>query len=277
MDFKDKVDDCGFHIEKKGAFCAPRHIVDKLKDFVVNFHLATNASEKTVMETLKEKYDCNSEACILQQSEIKNFIDPHTVERALKENFKPTGPRESSAWLSNFDIDDVLKQIQLKYGDKHFLHLPFQMRDFEKTGSELARLDWPARYKEGYRTFGTVMNTDESSGNGQHWFAIFGDFSDGTSPFTIEYFNSSGELPLDEVSLWMKRVKHEWAATMQKNIKDIMVTRIVNQSDNHSCGPYSLYYIISRLDGTPYSYFRNNRVGDKAMHLFRKYLFRRED
>jgi hypothetical protein len=54
----------------------------------------------------------------------------------MKEYFKPEGPRDSTKWFSNTDIDSVLAQIQKKYIDKHFLHVPYQMIDFEKIQSE---------------------------------------------------------------------------------------------------------------------------------------------
>ena len=63
--------------------------------------------------------------------------------------------------------------------------------------------------------------------------------------------------------------------TLNKKVNDIIVTKIVNQVDNHSCGSYSLYYIISRLDGIPYKHFSNIKIGDETMHKFRKeHLFR---
>jgi hypothetical protein len=279
MDFKNEIEnECGFHVQKIGEFCSPADVVDKLKDYVVNFSdsklIQSTTNNKTILETLKSKYNCDSESCVLNQYDIKRYMNPELVESVLKDNFKPVGPKLSKEWLSNFDIDDVLKQIQKKYIDKHFLHIPFQMRDFEKTNSDLARLDWQAEYNKGYRTFGTVMNTDYSSGKGIHWFAIFGEFLDSSNIFTIEYFNSSGELPLPEVTSWMKRTKH--ALTMNKEVKDIVATRLINQEDSSSCGVYSLFYIISRLDGIPLEWFKKNRIKDETMYEFRKYLFRED-
>lgn len=288
MEFKNELDnDCALHIKKEGAFCSPINIVDKLADFVTAFnnkphhagnelHLHSDSNpdttNKTILDTLKKKYNCSNETCILNQSEVKQHIDPVLIDKVLKENFKPVGPRMTRDWLSNFDIDDVLRQVQKKYEDKHFLHIPFQMRDFQKTNSELAQLDWDKEYKNGYRTFGTVMNTDTSTGNGIHWFALFGDFLDDSKVFTIEYFNSSGELPLPEVDLWMKKTKH--SLNFDKDVKDVVATRIQNQHSDTECGIYSLYYIISRLDGIPLEWFKNNRIKDERMYLFRKYLYR---
>lgn len=297
MEFKhDITNSCAFHVENKNAVCSPVHVVEKLKDFInkttptkkfgddaagraniLNEGHNKDGGDENVIEILKKKYKCNSEACVLKQPDISTYVNPGIVEDTLRHNFKPSGPRQTKEWLSNFDIDDVLRQIQKKYANKHFLHIPFQMRDFEKTGGELSRLNWIKKYELGFRTFGTVVNTDYSHGNGIHWFALFGDFLDDSDTFTIEYFNSSGELPLDEIMVWMKRLKHECANYFTKPVKDVIVTRLVNQRDDNSCGPYSLYYIISRLDDVPFKYFKNNRIGDRNMQLFRQYIFRDEN
>lgn len=271
MEFKNDLDNnCGFHVEKKGEFCSPSEIVDKLSELaeVKNSAVKNPKDEKTILENLKKKYACSDEICILKKADIPNALE------IINENFKPEGPANTFEWLSNIDIDKVLTQIEKKYINKKFLHIPYQMIDFEKTKSILGELDWPAKYNEGYRTFGTVVNTDTSQGRGIHWFAIFGSFQDSDKEFTIEYFNSSGEPPYDEIMLWMKKSKHKWQYAFEKPIKDIIVTRIVNQIGDNQCGVYSLYYIISRLNDTKYMYFKHNKIGDKTMDLFRKYLFR---
>ncbi len=274
MEFKSELDsECAFHVQKTDGFCAPVQIVNKLKTFVASKEYSNAENKHTsALDVLKAKYDCNSETCVLSQYDVKRYVNPDDIDKALKENFKPIGPARSTEWLSNFDIDDVLAQVERKYDDKNFLHIPFQMRDFEKTNSELARLDWQSKYNEGYRTFGTVINTDYSSGKGIHWFCLFGDFLDSSDKFTIEYFNSSGELPLPEISEWMKRTKY--SLNFPKEVKDVIVTRIENQSNSHACGVYSLYYIISRLDGVPWEWFKKNKVGDERMKYCRQYLFR---
>lgn len=272
MDFKADIgNDCAFHIENKGPFCAPEEVVDKLKEKF------DEKEDDELLDKLKDKFQCETEICILEHPEVKNEIGHEEVSALIETSFKPEGPRETTAWLSNIEIDAVLDQMEKKYSDKKFLHIPFQMIDFEQTGSELARLDWPKKYEEGYRCFGAVLNTDTSKGRGIHWFSIFCSCLDSDEKFTIEYFNSSGSLPMHQVANWMKRVKHEWQPYFKndKRIEDITVTRLVNQEDDFSCGSYSLYYIISRLDGTPYEYFKHNKIGDDNMLEFRKYLFRR--
>lgn len=272
MEFKqDITNECGFHIKKKGVFCAPPDVVDKIKVLA-----DVNATDKTVLETLKNKFNCDTEICILNTSEVKTILGPETILKVIDTFYKPSGPRDNNRWFSNSDIDNVLDQISKKYDTKHFLHINFQMIDFEKTGSALTKLDWPKKYDEGFRSFGTVFNTDVSTGGGKHWFCIYASFEDVDEEFTLEYFNSSGELPMNQISMWMKRVKHEWQPHFTKTIREVVVTRIVNQQDEWNCGSYSLYYIISRLDGVPYTYFKTHAIGDSNMQEFRQYLFRKD-
>jgi hypothetical protein len=264
MDFKHEIsNECGHHIEKNGDSCLPNEIHEKIEESLDSIYI------------IKEKYNCDTEVCALNQPEVKKILGESIVDDIIENHFKPLGPRDNTNWFSNDDIDSVLSQISLKYKDKHFLHIPFQMRDFQTTNTELAKLHLPKKYKEGYRTFGTVFNTDTSRGSGEHWFAVFGCFEDASDEFTIEHFDSSGNLPSDEVQSWMKKVKYDWQPHFDKPIKDVVTTRLINQQDNWNCGSYSLYYIISRLDGTPYQYFKNNKIGDHNMQEFRKFLFRK--
>jgi hypothetical protein len=278
MQFEHEINnECAFDIKSNNGICSPKPIINKLQEFVVNFNMSKpNISPQDTIKLLKKKYDCKTESCVINNYNIKNFISPDAVNKVLENNFKPKGPRNTFDWLSNHDIDDVLDQIEKKYTDKYFYHIDFQMRDFEKTNSELSNFNFKEKFDQGYRTFGTVVNTDYSDGNGIHWFAIFGDFLDNNKCYTIEYFNSSGEPPLDEINIWMKKIKHKWNEIFDKPVNDIIVTKLQHQNDNHSCGAYSLYYIISRLDGISYKYFRENHVPDEIMHKFRKYLFRDE-
>jgi hypothetical protein len=271
MEFKQDIEnDCGFHVVKKDEFCSPDTVVDKFKQL-----MQLEPSSTNILADLKKKYNCDNEICILNTGDAKTLIGHENVTKVINSYFKPTGPRDNNKWFSNTDIDSVLSQISKKYTDKHFYHVPFQMIDFEKTGGALAKLNWPEKYDAGYRCFGTVFNTDFSTGGGKHWFAIYCSFQDVDKEFTLEYFNSSGELPMNQINMWMKRVKHEWQPHFKKSINDTVVTRIVNQQDEWNCGSYSLYYIISRLDGVPYSHFKTHAIGDDNMQEFRQYLFRK--
>ncbi len=293
MEFKDQINnECGFHVS--GDICIDGETLRKLERLVIDEEpvtgiISTNSDGEPTYHTepatsppemivnkLKRKYNCDSELCVLGRREIETILTPAEIRSIMHNRFKPVGPRDTTDWLSNEDIDSVLHQIHNKYmdTDNQFFHIPFQMRDFAKTRTELATLNFPQEYRKKYRTFGTVVNTDYSDGKGIHWFALFGDFR--TKPYTIEYFNSSGESPLDEILMWMNDAAADWTQELKTPVKTVIASTLVHQRDNHSCGPYSLYYIISRLEGVPSSEFGRVRIKDNTMHLFRKYLFRKK-
>lgn len=277
MDFKHEIgNDCAFDSDKtKDEFCSPYIVINKIKELTNTKGLPDKEAKSQALV----KYNCTTEICVLKHPEVRQTIGS-SVDTLIEEGFKPEGPRDNTQWFSNTNIDDILAQNQKKYTERHFLHIPFQMIDFEdeKVNSELARLDWPAKYKEGYRTFGTVFNTDNSRGRGKHWFAMYGSFEDADAAagtYTLEYFNSAGDKIIPSIREWMERTVAKWLPNFAPTpIIAVNATEIENQKDNHSCGSYSLYYIISRLSGVPYQDFENLKIGDKNMHEFRKYLFR---
>lgn len=265
--------ECAFHVETiNNSICMETDIVKELQTFAKNVKKLKMSNEKDTIEELKNIYDCKSESCLLTKDEIIEAIGYNKVTEQLKERFKPEGPLDKNTWFSNINIDDVLTQIEKKYQHKKFKHIPFQMRDFQEIGGKLAVTDFVKEYQNGIRCFGVVFNDDKSTGGGSHWTAMFGDFSE--EPFTIEHFNSSGAGPKNEMREWMIKTKHKLEKELNKKVEVKEVSKIQHQTDNSSCGPYSLYYIISRLEGVPFITFEKKRIPDSVMWEFRKVLFR---
>ena len=256
--------ECAFHISSD--LCTPIEILKQAAPDI------NESDPNTILEHLKQKTDCTSEFCVIKSKKVKTQLGRDLVDKVLNNYFKVEGPKsDPEKWLSNDDIDKTLLLWKRLPQGKSFYHIPFQMRDFQEKGTELANLDFVKEYESGYRTFACVPNTDWSSGNGQHWFAMFFDFR--SEPYTLEYFNSSGECPLREFNKWMIESEQRLQNEFRKKVKRIVVTRIQNQYDNSSCGCYALYYIYSRLNDIPWEWFRKNRVHDKKMHEFRRFLF----
>lgn len=268
-EFADKqfVDrECAIYVNTEQ--CTPTDILRKIA--------GDNAARPTnIIENLKKQTNCTTELCVIESHKISSKLGRDLVNKIINNYFKIKGPKyDIEKWLSNDDIDNTLAQWSLSNKFSDFNRIPFQMRDFQKNQTELATIDMKDMFSKGFRTFGCVPNTDWSTGNGQHWFALFFDFR--KEPYTLEYFNSSGECPLKEFNSWMNEKEQSLQNQFEKPIKKIIVTRVQNQYDNSSCGCYSLYYIYKRLNGTPWIWFRQNKVPDKHMHEFRKFLFNPE-
>lgn len=271
MNVVKKSKECAYDTNAKDI-CMTDDVLNQIRTFAKKNKNIKASDPKTALRLIVKSYNCETESCLLMNSEINNVVGEEKIKQQLKNRFKPEGPYDSNSWFSNHNIDDVLQQIAKKYESKNFWHVKFHMRDFESNNTTLANADFVSKYNEGIRCFGVVFNTDYSTGKGIHWFAIFGDFS--KEPFTIEYFNSTGESPLPEISSWMKSTKFKMEKGLNKKVNDIVVSTIANQKDTHSCGSYSLFYIISRLEGVPYTYFSKNMIGDELMHEFRRNVFR---
>jgi hypothetical protein len=237
--------------------------------------LAANApiDPKEIIEQAKEVTGCDSESCT-----IRRLLPGREADAILQTYFKPSGPGTGEQLLSNFNIDDVLVQYSKTHPE--FMHIPFQMIDFDSVGSELSKIKLHTLIKNHIKYAGCVINTDITAPghNGIHWFALFIDLSRaGTNndPYTIEYFNSSGRLPVEEIQIFARRLQQELTEYMpNSHCEFVIASRVQHQRDKHSCGPYALYYIISRLNGVPYTWFQKNVVTDDRMHEFRRHLFR---
>jgi hypothetical protein len=164
----NEIDECHF-ANGKEAVCSPKHIVDKMKQFAEAKGKTVDGDTRKIVKTVKDLLDCNSESCILKRTDFVSFAKLNNMEDILDRFFKPTGPATHFGLLSNFNIDDVLDQFEDKFAHRKFLHIPFQMRDFEKIGTQLSTVDLAREFKAGKQCFGVVLNTDYSTGGGIHW------------------------------------------------------------------------------------------------------------
>ena len=275
MDILKKPEsECAFHNKEgeKSGVCSGNEGIDVMKKILDDLNVNhSGKSNEDILKTTQKKLACDSESCVVNDSKFTK-VSNLDVEKLKKEKFKPEGPWKDDTWLNNDNIDEVLDQWSNVYPG--FVHIPFQMRDFNEKGTELAKIDLYIRYKEGMKSFGVVLNTDYSTGNGVHWFAIYGDFSD-PNDITLEYFNSSGTLPLKEVHNWLYSTK-ALLESHDLKVKVIVVSRIEHQKSDTECGVFSLWYIYCRLNGVPYTFFdKPNAVTDDMMYKFRRHLYRK--
>jgi len=265
--------ECAWYKDDR-VICSNKSLLDKiLKHDSENISVVTT-SDKEILKKLKKKMNCLDEICILKKSIENNILSRSEVVNNIKQNFKPVGPKNDiRKWLSNVNIDENLEQLERKYKESNFLHIYFKMRDFRKhEKSPLNTLDIKKEYLEnGIRTIGVVFNTDYSTGRGIHWFACFIDMR--KKPFTVEYFNSAGDSPLEEFGEWFLFMKNKIEKDLNTETKYVNVSNIDHQRDNSSCGVYSIYYIYLRLKGISYEYFKKNKIPDELMYSFRKSIF----
>ncbi len=271
MDFSGQTEasECAFHAGDKEV-CSNTEMIKAMHKFLTAMGQPIARTAKATVEQMKEATDCDSEVCIYRASPFVKQVGSSVVE-ARKELFKPVGPQKTDDLLSNFNIDEVLSQFAKKYPG--FVHIPFQMRDFQARGTELATINLADEYRKGMKTFGCVLNTDWSTGRGYHWYCIFGDFT-GNSP-TLEYYNSSGNYALPETKKWLSATKYAVSRDIGKQVREVQVLNRAVQENDVDCGVYCLHYLWSRLEGFPYTVFSDPATAptDELMKQARLHLF----
>jgi len=277
-----------------GGICSDTNILNAVV-LAFNDGDDNNKPIDQILNKAKEELNCNSEYCIVTHPEFKKFaIQSHIISNDILNSnlkrFKIKGPRNSTNWLSNYDIDKTLQDWACKFED--FFPCPFAMIDFDRTNDALNRYNLANIYlgkypkmtilgniKIPYRTFGCAINTDISTGSGKHWMVLFVDMR-GNAEWTIEFFNSAGNGPQKSIVRWMQRTKNELELLIKNINRNIKVTivpiyKIEHQESNTECGLYTLFYIRCRLEHVPYSRFlEGSEIPDESMIEFRKHCFR---
>lgn len=254
--------------------CSKPKIIQKIAEISG----ATNSDATAILTEVKEKLNCDTEKCVLKK--IIKKVEPDVaqeIKESLATDFKPNGPALTTALLSNIDIDKILAQMAAKYD---LLAMPFHMIDFDTFrggNTDLNTIDLADEVAKGMKTFSVVLNTDKYSGNGVHWFCLFGDFrGKGTQddPYTLEYFNSSGDRPRASVAEWL--VKQEASINKKMPDKTVVVRKdmpIAHQQGDTECGVYALYYLIERIKGKSRDEINSAEIPDDEMTKFRQALF----
>ena len=261
-------------LDVKGV-CSTKEAVVIMKEYV-GYGEDEDIKPEVVVEILKKKLNCGTEKCILKHPNFINTVSDSNVIRESLERFKPRGPANSTALLSNTNIDVLLSRLTNIHSDHY--HMDFQMIDFmgnhKHPPTELGNLDIVEDViKKEHKTFGVVMNTDVRTGNGIHWFALFCDFR--KVPYTIEYFNSSGSKPYKEIQEWLIKTEREIAIKLPRTRPIIVILKgMIHQKDSETeCGLYSIYYIWNRLNNIQPEVFQLRRIPDDDMIQFRTMCF----
>lgn len=274
IDNFSQSNECAFSKDHTASVCSTRPLIQKMAELVKKTGQKININDPIkVVDEAKKTLGCGSESCVIQHPEFVKFANLDNVDELLDALFKPVGPALNNGLLSNYNIDKVLEQFEIKY--KGFLHIPFHMQGFTNSDTRLMTADLAEHLKEPGRSFGVVMNTDTYNGPGIHWYCLFGENKDGV--ISLEYFNSSGLNALTETEIWLKKKQFE----LHKKLKMPIVMKYSNgiqfQHDNHSCGVYCLMYIWLRLENVEQKHFKANIFNDKLMKKARAILFRPDE
>jgi hypothetical protein len=222
---------------------------------------------------LLEVYQCKTERCVLERMK-KDEDDEDVIEEIDKslENIKPEGPALTTTWLNNDNIDRVLDSYSKELPDFRYYNTCLM----NLAEGSLSRINILEDYENNIKHSVCVVNTTRVCHPGRpcgdHWVCFHVDMTD-RDHVVFEYFNSAGGSQPPEIITLFKQQKN----MLQQKYPNIKITvkynDIVHQNGNSECGVYCLYFIRSRLEGTDMERFKNARISDEAMIMFRRYIF----
>lgn len=263
-----------------------------IKDYVTKSELPVEIKTDTqsLIDTMKTLLNVKTEAEIWKHPEIVEFVGSKQANYYLENYYTPEGPSHNTDLVSSININALMSQwnrlCEKKFGKK-FYGLPYQMADFASRGTQLAKIDIPDLMRKKYDSFAVVMNTDNSTGCGEHWYCLYGDLQHkGTrdDPIVVEYFNSSGNKlgvhggsrKYERIGIWLEELKHRLLRDNDIHVRIHTSAPRQLQFSNTECGIWSLCYIHARLSGHPPDYFDRKGITDGDMYEYRKFLFRPE-
>jgi hypothetical protein len=239
-----------------------------------------------IWNSLKNKLShCKQEDCWLNEINDENVRS--NIDKLL---FAPDSPakwiKHPDEWLSNLDINNVLKQYEIKF--PQFKTLKPSPIDFDSkmngidgpcVNNDLCNFNIETYIKLNKTKIGIVYNLDKHNQSGSHWVSLFIDIDDKY----IFFMDSAGETIPPQIKKFVTRVI-EQATDLGILLKYYENSPLEHQHGNTECGMYSLFFIITLLTNQvknkefkslkqKINFFTKKRIPDKYIFNYRKQYF----
>jgi hypothetical protein len=240
-------------------------------------HPGNTRKEKCLPIKLAETPECKpeDEHCRLDHTSIPDEEKRELRKQYLRPRYPSEWKNDPDMWLSNYDIEAVMKQYVDAHKDFKFLGVlpidfsapdPYNKATVQCLHPEICNLNLRAEYERGIRQIGMVFNLDPHFKGGSHWVALFICIKNINKPWAA-YFDSYGYETPKLIARFMKSLKLQ-----AKNIKLMYNARRFQYSATE-CGMYSLFFLIMMLKGISFKNFCHHPVPDGTMLKLRHILF----
>lgn len=209
------------------------------------------------------------------------------VREEMDESFRPDPPsswiQNDREWLSNIDIEEVLKQYEDEYKSFQFLGVhPVDFSYIPKSSSQclstvLCNFKVEEYLKKKKNKVGMVFNLDKHNGPGTHWVALMCGLSPKLKNFGCYFIDSNSSPPPPEINLFMEAINkqifnHYNPKTANKF--EVMRNSKQFQFKNTECGMFSIYFIVQFITtARSFKEIISQNVDDDKVHKFRKQFF----
>lgn len=252
-------------------------------------NVATKSKTKLWNEINKKMYKiCHgSETC---------WIDTLTEARQAPEvarSVRPLKPREwykkPYAWLSNYDIQAVMRQYQdvKEYKFKFLGVFPIDFADKTPMGNcisqEICKLNLAALYKKGIKFVGLITNLDKHDEPGSHWTSLFMCIDPEYPCYGAYYYDSTftaRDEPPKEITDFVEKMKSQLATIHGNKPFRIDYNKNKHQYKNTECGVFSMVFQIRWLrklvkdHNTQFEQVVGLKMTDDDIHQIRDVVFR---
>uniref|UniRef100_A0A6C0EBF2 Ubiquitin-like protease family profile domain-containing protein n=1 Tax=viral metagenome TaxID=1070528 RepID=A0A6C0EBF2_9ZZZZ len=230
--------------------------------------------KKYLLKQMKDKTDgtCTTQRCWTEQSFLKHMSD-NIKEKLERYTFRPDGPNGKFEWLNTVNINEVMKQYELKYPNFKFLGaVPMDFDDLPQLG--IKNLNFNELKNNGKTKLGMVMNLDEHWKSGSHWVGLYSDLNAGK----VYYFDSYGIPPEPRVRKFMRRLYHYFGKQDGGSSKgEADFNKIRHQYEDSECGVYSINFILRMLRGDTFEEVCESKTPDRKINKCRKIYFKKTD
>ena len=115
-----------------------------------------------------------------------------------------------------------------------------------------------------------IINTDPKSKGGEHWQAVYYDARPGGDS-EIDFFDSFGDKADNTILKGVKKISDKLQANTYLKFKENTIKKQHNDSSN--CGPFSIKFLIDRLNGKEYQHasgWDDHIRGEKNIEKFKE-------
>lgn len=225
-------------------------------------------------------------------------INPENRTNEIVKSIRPEKPREwykdKNTWLSNYDIQNVMRQYQdnkeLKYKFIGVFSIDFD--SISELGTclyaEICSLNIVSLYKQGYKYAGMITNLDKHNEPGSHWTSLFICIDPTKPAFGAHYYDSVASEPPKEISDFVNKLKiqADEIINLEKSTNKKLFNfafkynDIRHQYGNNECGMFSMVYqirwlkLLKKNKNTNIIDVISKKVTDRQMNqYFRNKLF----
>lgn len=223
-----------------------------------------------INKAMRDRYGCDSgdEHC---------WVERHDAAKRHAQSFAPPMPRHwernSDAWLSNYDIMNVLQPYERRYPTFKLIGVfPINFGQRDTVGKCISEAICDMRLSslsKKYNSFGAVFNLDRHDQPGSHWVAVFFSISDPNYGFY--YFDSNADPMPMEIKKLARSVYSQLKSPKGFEIRENTVRK---QYENSECGMFCIHFIVMCLQRKKFDDIVQNKFYDKHANQLRKQLFR---